>query len=387
MSEYQSHYNIDRIKDIPILDVAAELGMKVSRSGSLYKTLCPWHSERHPSLKLYPSNQSCACFSCRNGGSTIDLWMAVQGVDMKTAIQQLGDKFLKGDPTATERKKVKERPQPQTLHIRRDKMVQTTNREAYNKNILLSYLSTIYNPSRVVRTASEYLIGTLRNGSTIFWYMAYDGTVRSGKIMRYQQNGHRDKRKYLPDGNGGWKFSPPVDWMHSFLSREGLLNEWSREDIDPDKFKIDWQPQTTLFGEHLLHDPARRHLPVCIVESEKSAIIGDLHNPDYLWLATGGLSFLREERIAAVQMQGREIILIPDRDAINDKEVTTTAKDGTTTTRIIESWGTIANRFAYRDHIHLCTDVEDLAKDYEITDPKCDIADLYIFEATKGKKQ
>lgn len=382
----QDHYNIDRIKAIPILDVAAELGMKTYRSGSLYKTLCPWHSERHPSLKLYPANQSCACFSCRKGGSVIDLWMAVQGVDTKTAIQQLGDKFLKNDPAATQRRAVKRRADPATLHIKRDKMVRTIPVTSYRSNILLAYLFTIYPPDDVVRTAHEYLVGTLRNGSTIFWYMAYDGTVRSGKIMRYLPNGHRDKRDYIPDGNGGYTYSPAVDWMHELLRREGALQEWSREPIDPEMKKIEWEPRTTLFGEHLLHDPSRRHLPVCIVESEKSAIIGALHNPNYLWLATGGLSFLREDRIASVQIQGRDIILIPDRDALSDKEVTITAKDGSTTTRTIESWETIANSFAYRDHIYICHDVEDLARNLEVTDPKCDIADLYLLQAQQSKQ-
>lgn len=382
MSE-STHYNIDHIKSIPILDVAAELGMKTYRSGSLYKTLCPWHSERNPSLKLYPSNQSCVCFSCRKGGSVIDLCMAVQGVDMKTAIQQLGDRFLKNNPSATERRTVRRRAEPATLHIRRDKMVQTLPASAYSHNTLLAYLSTIYSPEEVVHTAHEYLVGTLRNGSTIFWYMAFDGTVRSGKIMRYLPDGHRDKRTYIPDGHGRSIFAPPVDWMHEYLKREGVLQDWSREPIDPDMKRIEWETRTTLFGEHLLHDPSRRKLPVCIVESEKSAIIGALHNPDYLWLATGGVSFLREDRIASVQLQKRDIILIPDRDALYDKEVNITAKDGTTSKRTIESWATIASRFTYNNHICICRDVERLAQELGISDPKCDIADIYLQERLK----
>ena len=49
-----------------------------------------------------------------------------------------------------------------------------------------------------------------------------------------------------------------------------------------------------------------------MVESEKSAVIGSAIFPGYVWLATGGKSQLREEKLRV--LTGRTVLLFPDAD-------------------------------------------------------------------------
>ena len=72
----------------------------------------------------------------------------------------------------------------------------------------------------------------------------------------------------------------------------------------------DWQLSQCLFGEHLLKNHPDK--VVVLVESEKSAVIGSAIFPDYVWLATGGKSQMREEKLRV--LTGRTILLFPDAD-------------------------------------------------------------------------
>ena len=65
-----------------------------------------------------------------------------------------------------------------------------------------------------------------------------------------------------------------------------------------------------LFGEHLLKSNPGK--VVVLVESEKSAVIGSAIFPGYVWLATGGKSQMREEKLRA--LTGQTVLLFPDVD-------------------------------------------------------------------------
>ena len=117
---------------------------------------------------------------------------------------------------------------------------------------------------------------------------AATGRVRTGKVMQYNPNdGHRVK-----DGQAS-----AVDWIHSLLKRRHELAE-------------EWQLSQCLFGEHLLGTYPDK--VVVLVESEKSAVIGSAIFPGYVWLATGGKSQLREEKLRV--LTGRTVLLFPDAD-------------------------------------------------------------------------
>ena len=150
-------------------------------------------------------------------------------------------------------------------------------------NAHVEWLRGVFNPIDVERVVGDYQIGSTREGHAVFWQRDTEGRVRTGKIMAYDPTtGKRLK------GGGS------VDWVHSTMLRQGLVEEFSLRQC--------------LYGEHLL-SRYPSHV-VGVVESYKTAHIASILMPDIVWTATDSLSGLSCERLAA--LQGRRVILFPD---------------------------------------------------------------------------
>lgn len=135
----------------------------------------------------------------------------------------------------------------------------------------------------------DYIIGATPDKDVVFWYLDIDAHLRTGKIIRYSPlDGHRDK-------------SHPIDWVHSRMKKSGELPK-------------DFNMVQCLFGEHLL----RLHpdKTVAVVESEKTAVICSALMPEYVWVATGGKSNIREQTMRV--LRGRNVILFPDIDGYRE---------------------------------------------------------------------
>jgi DNA primase len=91
-------YIIQEIKkNLPILDVADEFGLKLKRSGHSYFTLCPIHGEKTPSCSLVPNTEATKdyfhCFSCGAGGDQIKLFAILNNMSNSQAIRFLAKRF------------------------------------------------------------------------------------------------------------------------------------------------------------------------------------------------------------------------------------------------------------------------------------------------------
>jgi hypothetical protein len=142
-----------------------------------------------------------------------------------------------------------------------------------------------------MRLVSKYHIGTSKHwpGSSVFWQVDERGSIRTGKIMQYSPvTGKRVKEPHNL-----------IAWAHTALK----LPEFNL--------------QTCLYGLHLLMGD--RIKPVAIVESEKTAILCSVFLPQFIWLATGGLSCLSPEKCRV--LQGRKVTLWPDVNAFLKWEV------------------------------------------------------------------
>lgn len=143
----------------------------------------------------------------------------------------------------------------------------------------------------IQRLMYDYRLGCTKNGSIIFWQIDTKGRIRTGKIMQYNPDtGKRIKKE-----------SGAIDWIHSKLKHTGILSD-------------DWELSQCLFGSHLLSK--RPNDTVCLVESEKSAIIGSAEDPGYIWLATGGKGNLKADMCEC--LKGRDVIIYPDLGAFDD---------------------------------------------------------------------
>lgn len=166
-----------------------------------------------------------------------------------------------------------------------DKEVFIKSLANYHTNNFCSYLINLFGVEVSTQLVSKYFIGTSEHwdNSTVFWQLDPKGKIRTGKIMLYHpETGKRIKQPFNH-----------ITWVHSTLKDES------------------YNLQQCLFGEHLLKaDPTK---PVALVESEKTAIIASAYIPEFIWLATGGLSNLTLEKCRV--LAGRNVALYPDLNA------------------------------------------------------------------------
>ena len=77
--------NLSRFRSLPILGVAAELGIPVVR----HLARCPFHEDRHPSLHFHVGRNTFRCFACDAHGGPIDLVMHKVHISLPEACRWL----------------------------------------------------------------------------------------------------------------------------------------------------------------------------------------------------------------------------------------------------------------------------------------------------------
>lgn len=159
--------------------------------------------------------------------------------------------------------------------------------------------------------------------------------------------------------------------LRSWTDREGkqqeLRSSWALAEMNADRRRRNLpelnRAKWCNFGDHLL--PERPTAEVCLVESEKTALIAALTYPEKIWVAVGSKNNLTPERCATYM--GRELVLFPDRDNYNDKP----RKDGH---GIEKGWRTLARELTAAGlRLRLDTTTE-----RHEGNPNDDIADLIL---------
>ena len=81
------HFEITRLRQLPIEGVAQRIGLHVSR----HKSLCPFHDDHHASLSFNTRSNTYRCFACDAHGGTIDLVMRHLGKSFPEACRWLAN--------------------------------------------------------------------------------------------------------------------------------------------------------------------------------------------------------------------------------------------------------------------------------------------------------
>ena len=345
MSKRIDKFIIEKILDTARIEEVVGDFVDLKKKGVRYLGLCPFHDDRHiGSFVVYPKGNCYKCFKCGAKGGVVDFLMAHEKLSYPDAIRWLGKKYsIETDMQDFNYTPPPPHPAPPPLQPLRLPIGMVERTEKTDGDLLVTWMRTGVNwdyiqRKRIDEVLKDYHVGHGKNGHTIFWQLDERGEVRTGKMMKYRPDGHRDKQ-------ATWNF----DWIHSALFRDKRLTQW-----DEDK----QEAQLTFFGMHLLN--RYPHATVNIVESEKTAVLMAIsygNHATQVWMACGGLEMLIRERMKPIIDQGRKVVLYPDRDGI-------------------AKWKAKAKQIGY-DQIHVDTDPV-LKWWRECDGDKADIADVVV---------
>ena len=89
------YYSDDLVEEVrtanDIVDVVSGY-VRLTKKGSTYFGLCPFHSEKTPSFSVTPSKQMYYCFGCGAGGNAITFVMEYENLTFKEAMKLLADR-------------------------------------------------------------------------------------------------------------------------------------------------------------------------------------------------------------------------------------------------------------------------------------------------------
>ena len=286
----------------------------LKKRGIEYQCLCPFHDDKTiGNFSINPTKGVYKCFSCGAGGDAVEFLMQYKGSKLSygDALRYLAKKYsisIPDDDGDDERwKNIRPSTPKPLIEVHKDMLVMP--RQVVSDTMKSRQLNTFIDwfrhlpwssyhannqRERVEQTLWMYCVGSWRDGRVVFWQIDEQGRPHGGKLMRYGQNGKRSRQE-----NPGW--------MHN---QEGV-----REALDLDHQEY----RATLFGLHLLNKYPQA--AVNIVESEKTALIcaNAYGKPEEnLWMACGGLKFLKLESLKPLIDAKRTVWLWPDKDGLAD---------------------------------------------------------------------
>ena len=329
-----------------IEDVVGDF-VDLRKAGVNLTGLCPFHDDKHAgNFIVRPSTVSAKrgantyrCFVCDAKGGPVQFLMNAEKMTFPDAIRWLGKKYsidvdnIPLNWTPPPPRPIPPPPPPLTMERGWVKQLMT----GYNYNNFTLWYGRLpwgeQQRKRMTQTLWEYCVGCFHDGRVVFWYIDHEGVPRSAKLMTYHADGHRDKER-----KPGWLYN-----------QEGY-----RDICRPDEHTI----LKPLFGSHLLKRYPKAK--VNLVESEKTALImanyfGQPENQ--LWLACGGLKFLKIESMQPLIDQGRQVWLWPDKDGV-------------------EGWQQLADKLG-SERVQVYTKFFDACW-IEEDGPKADIADIAV---------
>lgn len=174
------------------------------------------------------------------------------------------------------------------------------------ENSFLRGIGKFFGKDKALEVYNNFQLGTFYDGGVVFPYFDIKNRLITGKIMWYDENLNRVKE--------GKKSYPR--WLHNF--------DYQKDDSDdvvcsrfPDSYRADFG----FFNYNMQKLREKKNDYICIVESEKTAIIMSIILPEYMWLATGGLSNLGQA-YKWVGVARKNMFLFPDFGIVKSRQQT-----------------------------------------------------------------
>ena len=349
--------NLQKIREVSIFEVCSKLGISLYGTGKLTRRAkCWYHDDKHPSMHINKKKNIYKCFVCGEGGDVIKL---VQDYDNKSFIEACdwlvnefhitlienkpaAKKLNHGDCTCgrSEAKIIGTVPCGSTGSTRAenltslDENLTPLDATLVEKSLSLdsqfckSAVSAGYlTESQLHHAAARYHLGCTKDGGVIFWQIDDQQQVRTGKVMYYQPDCHRDKthtptwihhlmKDTLPSN---YEMRPCLFGLHLLgnnpdpLMGRGYLNERATGGaVKPSHIGEGLDGVDVSFPSFLCAREKENFKGIAIVESEKTAVILSEKFTDYIWLSCGGLQTFKPDLLEPL-LQYR-VIIFPDTD-------------------------------------------------------------------------
>lgn len=314
--------SIDDVKArIDIVDLAAEAGVKLRRSGKNYTGFCPFHSNtRTPAFVIWPDSGTWRCFGeCNEGGDIFKFVMKREGWDFPEALRHLarraGVELEQFTPQQAERRDQNERLRTlleDALTFYRHQLLQTPGGKP-----ALDYLKE--KRGLTDATLEAFGLGYAPAG--------WDNTLNHFRQKNYTEQDLLDVGLVTERESGGYydKFRNRI--MIPIRDAEGRMAGFGARILDPnDTPKFMNSPQTALFDKgHLLYglDRARRPIRTAdqavIVEGYLDVIA--VHQAGFENVVSPMGTALTEDQLRLLKRFTRHIVLALDPDAAGQKAV------------------------------------------------------------------
>lgn len=314
-----------------IQDRAAEVfrayGVELHQKGGSLIGRCPFHQDHKPSFAVRldgPKSGQWTCFACGAKGRDIFSFVAqMEGLNTDSDFPQVvrkaaatcGLSYLIGNEQSEPTTRLHQ-PAPTAPRHKEPPRYFNAEAEAMAAEVeetnLFRYLCRLWDAAKVRKVMEAYKVGRghyisrprSKGNDTDEWCMnpqplCIQGTTVATSFPSIDDAGNVHAVKIIP--------YPATD--HHRI-----------KEAQPDKATLYWfkpeQNPGAYFGTHLL--PLHPDKPVAVVESEKSAIIGSLFAPEYVWLATAGATNLNAKHPGLKALEGRILHLFPDADKLKE---------------------------------------------------------------------
>ncbi len=171
----------DRVFDaVDMLDLVSVRTELRRRGVDSYFGLCPFHDERTPSFHVRPDEKHYFCFGCQESGDPFSFVMATEGLDFRSALESLADRF--GVTLETE----DEDPEAAARRERRERLYSLLSRAA-------TYYARYLWGAREAGPAREYLLGRGLDQETLLAFRvgfapsAWDRLLKSTRSAGFSQ--------------------------------------------------------------------------------------------------------------------------------------------------------------------------------------------------------
>lgn len=287
--------------------------------GGTYAGLCPFHSERTPSFSVSKPKGIYKCFGCGKSGDAIKFLMEHDKASFADAVRQIADKynipvdesFTPGTSYTKRAPKPKEIDPEYTAYI--PDVYLDMCCQSYELNSFAVGLTAAFGPTLCNRAIEKYMIGTSKlfykagYYSVVFPQIDKDIQFRQCNIILYDAVTLKRVKKNV---EGVKRFDKYAGQYVDMQPGDQCARKYGKE-LDPRLKADNVTLQCCFFGEHLLSIDSVK--PVCIVESEKTAVICDIFYPQFIWLATAGSTGVRwTEREFCGVLHDRTVKLYPD---------------------------------------------------------------------------